>query len=398
MNATVHLRKMKRTPGGSGTHSPQPSVSTVVKTAAPLPSHLWKSSSLTALKLPPLTKSRPTLQPIVPKRPPTPKKRSSVPVPLVHPPDKPTIEDFRLMRIVGTGTFSRVRLAQSRRTQEFVVIKVMRKADIVKMRQVEHVKNEKGLLERITHPFIVNLKHSFQDRTNLYLVLDYVPGGELFRLLRLQVQFPVLTTRFYASEVVSALAYLHNSGVVYRDLKPENLLLTQTGHVKITDFGFAKGLKEGEKAYTLCGTPEYLAPEVIQQRGHDCACDWWGVGILIYEMTCGHAPFLDPNPYKLYEKIINNAVAFPDYFDPTLQTLVEALLDKDVKTRIDQQHILTHPFFASTDWAKVAACGLTPPYLPHVRTSDDTSNFDDYPEEVEPMNLLPVAADLFANF
>ena len=392
------VRKAKRTLTNAPNASRQAPSSPMPRTQAQLPGQLWKSSSSANLKLPSLSKTKTSAIPLVRIKPLSPRKRVSMPVPLVHPVDKPCLDDFRLMRTVGTGTFSRVRIAQYRRTQEIVVVKTMRKSDIVKMRQVEHVKNEKSILSSIAHPLLVNLKHSFQDRGNLYLVFDYVPGGELFRLLRTQGQFQLPMTRFYAAEVIAALAFLHDHGVVYRDLKPENMLLTGEGHIKITDFGFAKSLKHNEKTFTLCGTPEYLAPEVIQQRGHSFGCDWWGVGILIYEMTCGHAPFMDQNPFKLYEKIIHNQVAFPDYFDPTLEQLVVGLLDKDATTRLDKEHIMRHEVFRNMDWTVVGSAGMQPPYVPTVRGPDDTSNFDDYSDDSSQENALPVAAEVFANF
>ena len=188
------------------------------------------------------------------------------------------------------------------------------------------------------------------------------------------------------------------NGVVYRDLKPENLLLTEEGHIKITDFGFAKSLKPNEKTFTLCGTPEYLAPEVIQQKGHSFPCDWWGVGVLIYEMTCGHAPFMDQNPFKLYEKIIHTEVAFPEDFDPALEQLVLGLLDKDANTRLDKEHIMSHPVFRSVDWTLASKGSLRPPYIPKVRAPDDTSNFDDYPEDAVSDHSISVPAEVFGNF
>ena len=399
MNATGPVvRKAKRTLTNAPNGVRQTPMSPQPKVGVQIPGYLAKSASSATLKFPSLSKVKTSAVPLTKIKPLSPRKRVSMPVPLVHPVDKPTLEDFRLMRIVGTGTFSRVRIAQCRRTQEFVVLKIMRKADIVKMRQVDHVKNEKNILSSVSHPLLVNLRHSFQDRANLFLVFDYVPGGELFRLLRTQGQFPLSTTRFYAAEVIAALAYLHDHGVVYRDLKPENMLLTGDGHIKITDFGFAKALKPGEKTFTLCGTPEYLAPEVIQQRGHSFPCDWWGVGVLIYEMTCGHAPFMDQNPFKLYEKIIHNQVAFPDYFDPGLEQLVTGLLDKDANTRLDKEHIMRHEVFRNLDWTVIGSAGLQPPHVPMVRAPDDTSNFDDYPDEPFSESSLPVAAEVFANF
>ena len=364
------------------------------KSMTQLPGIGGKSPSLAVGKLPPLGKLKVTIG--LNKELPTPRRRLGTGSPLLTFPEQLSINDFRLMRVIGTGTFSRVRLAQCRRSQEFVVMKIMRKADIVKMKQVDHVRNEKTLLTRLSHPFLVSLRHSFQDRTNLYLELEYVSGGELFRLLRSQGHFSLSAVRFYASEIACALGYLHSTGVVYRDLKPENVLLTEKGHVKLTDFGFAKQLRDGEQAFTLCGTPEYLAPELIQQRGHSFPCDWWGFGILIYEMACGHAPFLDDNPFKLYEKIVTTEVTYPTSFDPVLKELLGIVLDKDVGTRADEGHIKGHRFFRGVDWNKVG--GDNPPYVPVVRGRDDTGNFDEYPEEGQRGDGQIVPSEVFANF
>lgn len=347
--------------------------------------HIAKSASVTVFKLPSLTKPSLAVSPIV---------RSPGRVPAL---DRPNLSHFRLLRTIGTGTFSRVRLAVVKSTQEVVVIKVMSKPDIIKKRQVEHVRNERNILGTLKHPFLVQLKWAFQDRDNLYLVQEYAAGGELYRYLRKKGKLPMREVNFYAAEVVSALAFLHSRRVVYRDLKPENLLLTELGHIKLTDFGFAKQLGS-EKTFTLCGTPEYLAPEVIQQRGHDFACDWWGLGILLFEMITGHAPFMDPNPFKLYEKIVNNSVVFPANFDSTAQSLVQGLLEKVAARRMGVNEVQSHSFFAGVSWQTVEAEGLVPPFLPTVRSSEDSSNFDIYPDEAEVQERAVVSNDLFPNF
>lgn len=348
--------------------------------------HIAKSASVTVVKLPPLLKpslASPSLL-RTPGRP--------------APSDRPSLNHFRLLRIIGTGTFSRVRLAVIKTTQEVIVIKMMSKQDIIKKRQVEHVRNERNLLGTLKHPFVVQLKWAFQDRDNLYLVQEYAAGGELYRYLRKKGKLPAREVSFYAAEVVCALAYLHSRRVVYRDLKPENILLSELGHVKLADFGFAKQLVGSEKTFTLCGTPEYLAPEVIQQRGHDFSCDWWGVGILLFEMLTGHAPFQDPNPFKLYEKIINNPVTFPGDFNPLAQSLIQGLLDKVPTRRIGSSRVQSHGFFEGVNWQAVEAEGLVPPFLPTVRSAEDSSNFDIYPDEVEGKERAAVPNDLFPSF
>lgn len=183
-------------------------------------------------------------------------------------------------------------------------LKILRKAEVIKLKQIDHVRHEREILAEVAgHPFITHLITSFSDRDSLYMVLDYVPGGELFSYLRRHRRFPVEWAQFYAAEIVLVLEYLHEQqgGIAYRDLKPENLLLDAQGHVKLVDFGFAKrlGIKE---TYTLCGTPEYLAPEVIQNKGHTTAVDWWALGILVYEFLTGYPPFWHQNPIEIYKQ------------------------------------------------------------------------------------------------
>lgn len=204
--------------------------------------------------------------------------------------------------LTGTGTFGRVLLVRLRpppkhgpkhasAVQHFAM-KVLKKTDVVRLRQVEHVNAERFILARIRHPFIVDLYATFQDNLNIYMLLSYVPGGELFSHLRRAGRFSADVTRFYLAIIVLALRYLHAYNIIYRDLKPENLLLDHRGYLRITDFGFAKVVDD--RTWTLCGTPEYLAPEIIQSDGHGKAVDWWACGILCYEMLVGY-PVSPPN-------------------------------------------------------------------------------------------------------
>lgn len=186
---------------------------------------------------------------------------------------KYTLTDFELLRTVGTGSFGRVHLVQSKHNSRFYAIKVLKKAQVVKMKQVEHTNDERRMLAEVKHPFLLTLWGTFQDCKNLYMVMDFVEGGELFSLLRKSGRFPNPVAKFYAAEVTLALEYLHSRNIIYRDLKPENLLLDRHGHLKITDFGFAKRVPD--KTWTLCGTPDYLAPEVVSNKGYNKSVDWW---------------------------------------------------------------------------------------------------------------------------
>lgn len=192
---------------------------------------------------------------------------------------------------------------------EVYALKILKKTEVIKLKQIDHVRHERAVLADVAgHPFITNLQASFSDRERLYLVLDYVPGGEIFSYLRKYRRFDEQIARFYAAEIVLVLEYLHErqGGVAYRDLKPENLLLDKDGHIRLADFGFAKrlGYKDDRpvETYTLCGTPEYLAPEVIHNKGHTTAVDWWALGILIYEFLTGYPPFWHQNPIEIYKQ------------------------------------------------------------------------------------------------
>ncbi|KAB5528898.1 kinase-like domain-containing protein [Coniochaeta sp. 2T2.1] len=314
------------------------------------------------------------------------------------------LSDFKRIRTLGTGTFARVvlvRPATSHPADEGLVyaLKILRKTEVIKLRQVDHVRHERAILAEVSgHPFVTNLRASFSDSDFLYLLLDYVPGGELFSYLRKWRRFDEDMARFYAAEIVLVLEYLHEhqGGVAYRDLKPENLLLDEEGHVKLVDFGFAKRLgnsesTEGDKpqeTYTLCGTPEYLAPEVIHNKGHTTAVDWWALGILIYEFLTGYPPFWHQNPIEIYKQIVEKPVVFPQ--DPAIsdeaKDIIRQFCTVDRSRRLGNiqggaARVKEHPFFAGVDWEAVYERRHKGPILPPVRFPGDAQCFDIYPEE-----------------
>ncbi|KAI7879840.1 kinase-like domain-containing protein [Mucor mucedo] len=300
------------------------------------------------------------------------------------------LDDFHLLRTLGTGSFGRVHLAQSRHNGRYYAIKVLKKTEVVRLKQVEHTNNEKHILESVANPFLVNLWGTFQDDANLYMVMDYVPGGELFSVLRKSKRFPDHVAKFYAAEVALAIEYLHKKDVVYRDLKPENLLLDTNGHIKITDFGFAKHVPD--ITWTLCGTPDYLAPEVIQSKGYGKAVDWWSLGVLIFEMLAGYPPFYDDDHLKLYEKILQGKIRWPSYFDPNAKDLLKHLLTSDLSRRYGNlkngaNDIKNHPWFHGVDFERVANRQIRAPYVPQIRGDGDASHFDRYPETNEQYGL-----------
>eukprot|EP00128_Syssomonas_multiformis_P008097 Colp12_sorted_trinity150504_noHs@10681 len=299
---------------------------------------------------------------------------------------KHTLKDFTLLETLGTGTFGRVFLCKHNEGQQFFAMKVLKKVEVVRLKQVEHIQSEKSILSSINHPFIVNLFCTFQDDRNLYMLLEYVCGGELFSHLRRAGRFTADMTKFYAAEIVLAIEYLHSLDIIYRDLKPENLLLDMQGHVKITDFGFAK--RVDDRTWTLCGTPEYLAPEIIQSKGHGKAVDWWALGILVFEMLAGYPPFFDDNPFGIYEKILAGKIMFPAHFDPVAKEFIKRLLTADRTKRLGNmkagaEDVKKHKWFKPLDWLQVVNKQVPAPIVPEMAHEGDTRNFEKYPEPPE---------------
>lgn len=276
-----------------------------------------------------------------------------------------------------------------------------RKTAVIKLKQIDHVRHEREILGDVSgHPFITNLMASFSDADSLYLLLDYVPGGELFSYLRKYRRFDEPMAQFYAAEIVLVLEYLHEQqgGVAYRDLKPENLLLDEEGHIKLVDFGFAKRLGgRGDpsdtkgaptETYTLCGTPEYLAPEVIHNKGHTTAVDWWALGILIYEFLTGYPPFWHQNPIEIYKQIVEKPVIFPQEppISPEAQDIIRQFCNVDRSRRLGNisggaARVKEHPFFRGVDWDAVLQRRQKGPIIPPVRFPGDAQCFDIYPED-----------------
>lgn len=301
---------------------------------------------------------------------------------------KYTLSDFTIKRTLGTGSFGRVHLVQSNHNHRFYAVKVLKKQQVVKMKQIEHTNDERRMLQKVKHAFLVTLWGTFQDSKNLYMVMDFVEGGELFSLLRKSQRFPNPVAKFYAAEVTLALDYLHSMHIIYRDLKPENLLLDRHGHLKITDFGFAKEVPD--ITWTLCGTPDYLAPEVVASKGYNKSVDWWSLGILIFEMLCGFTPFWDGgSPMKIYENILKGRVKYPPYIHPDAQDLLQRLITPDLTKRLGNLHggskdVMQHAWFVEVTWDRLAKKDIDAPYVPPVQGGvGDASQFDKYPEETE---------------
>jgi len=257
-------------------------------------------------------------------------------------------------------------------TGKVYALKMLRKEHVVKRNQVEHTKAERSVLETVSHPFIVDLVFAFQTPKKLYIVLEFCQGGELFYHLSRAGRFSEGRCKFYAAEILSALAYLHSLDIIYRDLKPENILLDGDGHVKLTDFGLSKeGVKDNVSASTMCGTPEYLAPEILNKHGHGKAVDWYSLGALVYEMITGLPPFYTRDREKLFERIRHGELSYPSYVTPVAKSLIQSLLTRDPERRLgggpgDGDEVKAHAFWSGIDWAQLDARRIMPPFKPAV--------------------------------
>jgi len=289
------------------------------------------------------------------------------------------LQDFDLLNVIGKGSFGKVIQVRKKDTGRIYAMKVLNKKNILENNELEHTRTEKNILQKLVHPFLINLNYCFQTPDKLYFVMDYINGGELFYHLQKEHKFSPDRVRFYCAEIALGLEYLHNSGVIYRDLKPENILLTDEGHIILTDFGISKEglIAEDSKTQTFCGTPEYLAPEVLEGRGYTKAVDWWSFGTLMFEMLTGLPPYYSQDVQQMYFKIMNAKLEFPDNLDESTQSILRGLLERDPNKRLsDAQAIKQHPYFKSIDWDKILKKEIVPPYIPPVRDRSDVSMVD----------------------
>ncbi|DBA03476.1 TPA: hypothetical protein N0F65_002884 [Lagenidium giganteum] len=249
------------------------------------------------------------------------------------------------------------------------------------------MKAERDIMTKVRHPFVTSLVYAFQSDSKVYLVMDYHSGGELFSYLRKETLFTEEKARFYLAEMVLALAHLHSQGIVHRDLKPENILISAQGHIKLTDFGLAKQYREGDELLTVCGTDEYMAPEIILGKGYDGAVDWWSLGALAHEMMVGKPPFQSRSIRDLHTKILTAKLSLPKWLSPDAHALLKALLERNVTKRLGSgksgmfatrgvEAIKTHPFFKSVDWNMLERLRIPAPFVPVHKHDADTSNFD----------------------
>mmetsp|Transcript_4418 Transcript_4418/g.14026 ORF Transcript_4418/g.14026 Transcript_4418/m.14026 type:complete len:426 (-) Transcript_4418:259-1536(-) len=292
-----------------------------------------------------------------------------------------SVSDFDLLRVVGKGAFGKVMLVRKKRGHDasrIFAMKVLKKSTIAAKGQTEHTRSERSILCEIRHPYIVRLRYAFQSDVKLYLVTDYYNGGSLFYHLRKSRGFSEIRARFYAAELLLALDHLHNSGIIYRDLKLENILMDHLGHIALTDFGLSKENVTdvfNSQLTTFCGTAEYIAPELLKGQKYGASVDWWSFGILLYEMMGLQTPFYDKNRKLMFHSIINSEPNFPAHFTPSSKSVLSKLLRKEPSERLGTNgaiEIKTSDFFGAIDFQQLFMRESRPPFKPEVSSDEDT--------------------------
>uniref|UniRef100_A0A3P8SZH8 protein kinase C n=1 Tax=Amphiprion percula TaxID=161767 RepID=A0A3P8SZH8_AMPPE len=320
--------------------------------------------------------------------------------PSIHPPQRDDglqMEDFKCISVLGRGHFGKVLLAEYKKSGKLYAIKALKKGDIVTRDEVDSLMCEKKIFEVINgtrHPFLVNLYGCFQTADHVCFVMAYSPGGDLMTHIHTSI-FTEKQTQFYSSCVLLGLEFLHQNKIVYRDLKLDNLLMDADGFVRIADFGLCKeGMGHGDRTSTFCGTPEFLAPEVLIDNNYTRSVDWWGLGVLIYEMLVGESPFPGDDEEEVFDSIVNDDVRYPRFLSPESVSLIQKLLQKNPEMRLgageeDALEIKRHKFFQGIDWDALLAKKLKPPFLPVIRAPQDVSNFDEEFTRLKPVLTLP---------
>eukprot|EP00948_MAST-09A_sp_MAST-9A-sp1_P003657 g3657.t1 len=306
------------------------------------------------------------------------------------------MDHFEVMKVVGRGAFGKVLLVKKKNTGKIYAMKTLRKMEILKRKQISHTKTERQILQQVKHPFLISLKFAFQTNDKLFMVMEFAMGGELFFWLKQYGVFKEDRAKLYCAEVLLALDCLHKHEIVYRDLKPENILMDEEGHLKLADFGLAKGgvsvssgSEEDGGTATFCGTPEYLAPEILINKGHGLAVDWWSLGVLLYEMLVGNPPFYSRNHKRMYQKILNDPLRLPEKLRNTAPgDLISKLLQRDPEERLGSgikggDEIKAHSWFKTykgrrITWDMVLNRQIIPDFIPPEKdlASGDVSNFD----------------------
>ena len=302
--------------------------------------------------------------------------------------EKINLDDYELLKKLGKTNLSTIYICKSIKTNKIYSMKVIKKIDVMQGKMVERLTNEYKVLGYVYHPFIIELKGI--NNTNpctLNFLFENIPGGNLSSLLKSKKRFSIEYAKFYLASIITVFDYLHKRNIIYRDLKPDNILLNTNGYIKLCDFSFAKKMEAIETTFSTCGSPEYYSPEMINKTGYNISSDFWSCGILLYEMLVGCTPFLDPDPMKMYQKINKCKIIFPKTMDKNSKDLIKHFLTKDINKRLGCSKdgvidIIDSPFFEDFDWKGLLYRTLEPPYIPVVNGPMDISNFDPINEKL----------------
>ena len=281
------------------------------------------------------------------------------------------MEDFSFKRLIGIGTYGKVFVASKKSNNKLYAVKVLNKNQICSKNLKKSIKTERTLLEKSNYPFIMRLDYAFQTKQSLYLITQFMPGGELNYHIYQENYFNENKAKFYAAEIILGLNYLHENNCIYRDLKPENILIDEEGHIKLTDFGLSKLCEDFScKTKTLCGTPEYLAPEILFEKNYGIEVDWWSLGVIIYEMISGYLPFKITRNEKITKNIYQKKIRIFPHFSKAARDLIKKLLVINPRKRIGYEQIKKHKFFKDINWEKIELRKIKPPFVPNVNESD----------------------------
>ncbi|KAH0794123.1 AGC family protein kinase [Histomonas meleagridis] len=300
------------------------------------------------------------------------------------------LSDFKLLKVIGRGGYGKVQLARHIKTGKLYALKSISKITCADCDLIERTISERNILLTANHPFIVYAKYAFQTDTKLFLATEYVPGGELYTRISEERTFSLNRVRLYAAQLALAIGYLHSHGIIHRDLKPENILIDRNGYLKLTDFGLVKkGMKSGETTETFCGTPDYVAPEMILGKPYDKSVDWWAYGCLVYEMANGLPPFYNENTNDMYYSILSDPIEVTEDADDILVDFIVRLLNRDPKARLgssdrDYLDVIEHAFFDDVNFDDLLKEKIPMEWKPNITDDLDVSQFDEQYTEMEP--------------